>query len=153
VLVLSLALVAGCAQPSADAHGATPAHPTGTDLPAADAAAPPGASAATARPNKGRCGGRIEDAYLRIIDAPDPATVARAYQLRFQDGRVEVQFGLLGQDLAGIEAAVTRRYDLREARRATKVMLALAPVQSLCDLAQAPQVRGLSTPSRPKVGP
>jgi hypothetical protein len=153
-LVLGLALVAGCAQPSSGAAGGASERPAGTVLPAGAIASPSSAPlastpmaslppAAEARPNPRPDCPRLDPEFRQLLAAPDPAAFAAQRAPSYRDGRVEVNIFL-----AHAEGDLAHRYGLQVIARTPTLVEASAPLTTLCELSNDPRVRSVDRVAR-----
>jgi hypothetical protein len=76
------------------------------------------------------------------LAAPDPAAFAAQHGITYADGRVRVEI-----DLAAAEGDLPAAYGLVVEARYRQLVQALAPVETLCDLANDPRVNVVRPPT------
>ena len=94
---------------------------------------------------------RLGTALNPLLDAPDPAAFAYRHGLDYEGGRVRVEITLRAP-----EGDLAQRYGLTvESRHGGKYLWALAPLASLCGLANDARVEGVDSRSLdiPEAGP
>jgi hypothetical protein len=78
---------------------------------------------------------RLSPVLRQLSVAPDPATFAAQHGIAYADGRVRVEI-----ELATADSDVPAGYELLVEARYQRFVQALAPADTLCDLANDPRV-------------
>lgn len=149
-IVLGVLLTGACGTQTAGPGMGSSAQTAGTVLPAA--ATPPAPAQTTSaptpqNPKKPRPGcPHLDSTLAQLLDDPSPAAVATSRGLNYQDGRVEVSIKLKSE-----EGDLARRYNLEGERRASGlgILIAHAPLATLCALSADPRVEHVLPPARP----